>query len=151
MLHDIGASDTCDAGHKSQRFEVEGADAAVELMQSHGNSSKEELSSVWEAIALHTSSGIAERISPMALCLRIGVKIDFGSPGKYEVDLVELQEIQSEVEKRFPRLDIEKVLGDAVAAQAVVNPDKAPRSSWPWCLLVAYQENPNYEGVNPGF
>jgi hypothetical protein len=146
MLHDIGVSSEHNG---EQRFEVEGADAAVKLMQAY-DANKENMSEVWEAIALHTSPGIAERISPLALCVRIGVKIDFARESRYE-EKQGLEVFCAEVEKIFPRLDIEKVLGDAVVTQAVGNPAKAPKASWPWCLLVAHHENPNYEGVNPGF
>ncbi|KAF2663191.1 hypothetical protein BT63DRAFT_129093 [Microthyrium microscopicum] len=146
MFHDIGAT----AEHnEDQRFEVEGADAAVYFMQKY-DSIKSDMEYVWQAISLHTSPGIAERISPIALCLRLAVKLDFGHPHKH-ADETEQVELCSSIEETTPRLSIEKVLGDAIVAQAVTNPVKAPKVSWPWCLLVAYQENPHHEGVNPGF
>jgi hypothetical protein len=146
MLHDIGATPEYDG---EQRFEIEGADAAVKVMQGHG-ASQAQLSSVWEAIALHTTPGISERISPMALCVRLGVTTDFLRPNNYE-DELEMERLRTEVERVLPRLDIEKVLGDAVVSQAVAKPAKAPKASWPWCLLVAHQADPTHEGVNRAF
>ncbi|MEV5426913.1 hypothetical protein AB0K85_29730 [Streptomyces cellulosae] len=52
---------------------------------------------------------------------------------------------------RFPRLGIETVLADAVVAQAVQCPQKAPPSSWPGGLLAAHLAKPTHSGVNPAF
>jgi HD superfamily phosphodiesterase len=148
MLHDIAA--VCHDG--PERFEVEGADMAVDLMKKDNPSTPDfELKSVWEAIALHTSPGIAERISPLALALRIAVKIDFARQSVYEDDKQALELYCKEVESVFERANIEKVLGDAVAEGAVKNPKKAPNVSWPYVLMQAKLANPNYEGANPGF
>ena len=86
----------------------------------------------------------------MALCVRVGVTTDFLRPNKYE-DELEMKRLRAEVENVLPRLDIEKVLGDAVVSQAVAKPAKAPKASWPWCLLVAHEANPSHKGVNPAF
>jgi HD superfamily phosphodiesterase len=47
MFHDMGTADCCDG---PQRFEVEGGDAAVAFLTSHGVS-EEEAHQVWVAIA----------------------------------------------------------------------------------------------------
>ena len=52
MFHDMG---TCAAHDHDQRFEVCGADAAVDYMQTQGMSDSSSQRQVWEAIALHTS------------------------------------------------------------------------------------------------
>jgi HD superfamily phosphodiesterase len=148
MLHDIAA--VCHDGH--ERFEVEGADMAVALMkETDPNTPSSDLKSVWEAISLHTSPGIAERISPLALALRIAVKIDFTRQSVYEEDKKALEEFCTGIEIVFERVDIEKVLGDAVAEGAVKDPRKAPKVSWPYVLMQAKLANPNYEGPNPAF
>jgi HD superfamily phosphodiesterase len=148
MLHDIAS--VCHDGH--ERFEVEGGDTAVALMKRTDPSTpSSELRSVWEAIALHTSPGIAERISPLALALRIAVKIDFARQSVYEDDKAALEKFCEGIETVFERGDIEKVLGDAVTEGAVKNPLKAPKVSWPWILLQGKKANPNYEGANPEF
>jgi HD superfamily phosphodiesterase len=148
MLHDIAAA--CHDG--PERFEVEGADMAVDLMKKTDPfTPSSELKSVWEAIALHTSPGIAERISPLALALRIAVKIDFVRQSVYEEDKEALEEFCKGTEAVFARANIEKILGDAVAEGGVKNPSKAPNVSWPYVLTQAKLANPNYEGPNPAF
>lgn len=73
IFHDMGTSDLYNG---KQRFEVEGADGACAHLHAH-NISKEQSHQVWTAIALHTSPEIAERISPLARLVRLGVLIDF--------------------------------------------------------------------------
>jgi hypothetical protein len=55
------------------------------------------------------------------------------------------------VEGLFPRGEIEKVLGDAVVAQGLRRPEKAPAASWPGILVRSARENPGWEGVNRAF
>ncbi|MCU1416742.1 MAG: hypothetical protein JWP32_916 [Schumannella sp.] len=124
VLHDIGASDAYDG---PQRFEVEAADAAAELVRAHGRP-EQDADQVWQAIALHTSPGIAERRGPVPLLTRIGVRIDFAS-------LVIPADVRAEVESEHPRLGLDKELGALVAAQALKQPEKARASSWPADLV----------------
>ncbi|MGQ4512781.1 HD domain-containing protein [Streptomyces sp. DW26H14] len=127
VLHDLG---TADAHDGPSRFEVEGADAAAELLAAQGVGSAE-IDQVWEAIALHTSPHIAERRGPLALLTRLGVLADFQGPGADHSQLV------AETERAYPRLDIERELTDAVVSQALRKPEKAPEHSWPGGLLRA--------------
>jgi hypothetical protein len=154
ICHDLGASDLYNG---SQRFEVEGADAAKTHLLSHGMS-EESSHQVWIAIALHTTAGIAERIYPLSRLVRYGVMMDFSPATRQAMGAVEYS---SEIEKHLPRLNIEKVLGDAVVGQAehidqsarsfLPNTKKHPKASWPGILLRAHLENPNQDGVNPAF
>lgn len=155
MCHDFGASDVYNG---QQRFEVEGADAASDLCAKH-NMSSDDCHKVWCAIALHTSPGIAERIDPFTRLVRLGVKIDFSSAVREQYGA---QKYAAEIDLLLPRLDIEKVLSDAVVKQAVKIPDhidsttwpdseKHPKASWPGILLRAHLENPGHEGVNYAF
>jgi hypothetical protein len=139
VLHDIG---TADAYNGAQRFEVDGADAAAEFLQSRG-AAADIRQRVWEAIALHTSPGIAERLGPLTRLVRAGVRADF-TPGAREPQ-------RGDIEERYPRDDIERHLGDAVVRQAVANPAKAPAASWPGILLRAHLANPDHGGRNPAF
>ncbi|MGO9154296.1 HD domain-containing protein [Mycobacterium sp.] len=61
VLHDLGAGS---AAPGKQRFEVEGADLAAALLTEHG-CERALIDAVWEAIALHTSFGIADRRGPL--------------------------------------------------------------------------------------
>ena len=124
VLHDIGAFDAFDG---PQRFEVEGADAAAALLRDHGRS-EADVDLVWQAIALHTSPGIAERRGALPLLIRLGVRIDFSSVTIPKAERVE-------VERDLPRLGIDHDLPALVVAQALRQPEKARASSWPADLV----------------
>jgi HD domain len=145
VLHDIG---TAEAYNGRQRFEVDGADAAAAFLESRGAPAAVR-QRVWEAIALHTSPGIAERLGPLTRLTRAGVVSDFAVPpaAPYGVSTA----TRAEIESRYPRGDVERHLADAVVAQAVADPGKAPRSSWPGGLLRAHLADPHREGTNPAF
>lgn len=142
ILHDIGCATQFDG---PQRFEVEGADAAANYLRQH-KVAESDIHEVWQAIALHTSPGIAERISDLARLVRQAVLIDFST----QLDQEGL-DVRSAAEESFPRLDIEKILGDVVVDQALRLPQKAPPASWPGVLLRAKREWPEWDGVNKGF
>lgn len=155
MFHDMGTTDAYNTG--PTRFEIEGGDAAVELLSRYPHISREQRSDVWVAIALHTSPQIAERIHSLARLLRLGPKIDFAGPRELQTlaDLLggarQCESKVKEVEETFPRGAIERVLGDAVVNQALQCPDKAPMVSWPGVMLKIKQENPDWDGVNKAF
>lgn len=145
LFHDSG---TANQYNGDQRFEVESADAAARFLVQH-RWAEESTHSVWEAIALHTSPQIAERIAPLARHTRLGVRIDFGDtallPSSARPALVPA------TEHDYARQDIEQVLANLVVAQALGQPVKAPASSWPAGLLEAHLENTDYLGLNPAF
>ncbi|KAE9403026.1 hypothetical protein BT96DRAFT_1017258 [Gymnopus androsaceus JB14] len=165
MIHDIGATPlfaNLDSD-ELQRFEIEGADAAVALLKASASGfgdtesdtsiSKADLEEVWRAIALHTSPQIAERMGGMVRIVRLAVLTDFGR-GLTVGDGSLKEGLKEEVESKLPRLGIEKVLGDAVVTQALdsrMPEKKAPAASWPNNLLRAHRENPEWEGVNKAF
>ena len=140
VLHDIGTTDEADG---ELRFEVDGADAAARFLAAEGMSAAE-TDLVWEAIALHTSPQIAERRGPITRLTRLGVRGDFG------LDTVAAAE-RSAIEEAYPRLDVEKHLGDAVLEQALRRPEKAPRNSWPASLVRAHHDDPHNTGVSEAF
>jgi hypothetical protein len=148
ILHDIG---TCDKYDGPERFEVEGANAAASFLESKGVP-KEDVRDVWLAIALHTSGGIAENAGDVACLVRRGVMLDFGFLQVSDVLRSEKdRNLKGEIEKEYPRLNVEKVLCDAVVEQAKRNPKKAPKVTWPGSLYEAYLADPEWEGVNKGF
>lgn len=79
---------------------------------------------VWTAIALHTSAGIAERIDPLTRLVRFGVKLDFSKAVRENMGATSYA---AQIEEFLPRLNVEKVLADAVVSQAVKIPERVDR------------------------
>ncbi|MGE7438464.1 HD domain-containing protein [Kitasatospora sp. NPDC001175] len=127
VMHDLGvASD----GAHCQRFEVEGADRAAEFLVGRGVSAAD-ADEVWQAIALHTSPGIAERRGTLCVLVREGVALDFGGPlGTGHVEAVTDEQADA-VHAAYPRLEMIRSLTDAIVAQAAENPKNAPRYTIP--------------------
>jgi hypothetical protein len=121
LLHDIGLTKAADG---DQRFEIDGADYATDLLSEH-DFSTDEARAVWEAIVLHTSPGIAERWNPLTRLVRSGVGMDFGRG----LEVVPADRIDA-IFAGYPRLDMEATLVAEVIAQADANPLKAPRNSF---------------------
>jgi hypothetical protein len=74
VMHDLGLGRLA-AGQA--RFEVEGADLAAALLTEHGIAAPD-VDRVWEAIALHSSVGIAHRRGLLTYLTHRGVFIDAG-------------------------------------------------------------------------
>lgn len=145
LFHDIGTTDQYDG---LQRFEVEGADAAVQYLSRYSMVSAADRQDVWTAIACHTSPQIAERIGELSRLVRMAVIADFGRKGAaWDV----LEPRREALEREFSRAGIEKVLGDAVVEQAKRRPEKAPMASWPGVMYKAYLAEPEWSGVNKMF
>ena len=72
VLHDLGLTAEF---RSNERFEVAGADAAASFLQEEGVT-PERREIVWDAIALHTSVGIASRKRPEIALVHIGAGVD---------------------------------------------------------------------------
>jgi HD domain len=73
MFHDMGLTPRYSS--KSDRFEVDGANAARAFLRQH-NISQQEIDTVWTAIALHTTPGIPQYMHPVVALLTNGVEMD---------------------------------------------------------------------------
>jgi hypothetical protein len=73
MFHDIGLID----GHRSanERFEIDGANAARRFLEEHGVP-EEDVMTVWDAIALHTTPEIPAYKQPEVALVTAGVEFD---------------------------------------------------------------------------
>lgn len=116
VLHDLGVG-TAAAG--KERFEIEGADLAATLLTEHG-CDRTVVDAVWEAIALHSSFGIAARRGPICYLVNAGVGIDFGRNADFIDDRT-----ATAIHARYPRQAMAKSLMDAIAAHAQRSPDAA--------------------------
>ena len=78
ILHDLGISER---GNGDQRFEVDGADLAAEFLREQGVD-EDRVQVVWDAVALHTSDGIAGRKGPEVALSQIGIAADILGRGR---------------------------------------------------------------------
>jgi hypothetical protein len=72
VLHDLGLTTEF---RGTERFEVVGADAAAAFLKNQGVDD-ERRAIIWDAIALHTSVGIASRKRPEIALVHIGAGVD---------------------------------------------------------------------------
>jgi hypothetical protein len=120
LLHDLGLGAKADG---TQRFEVQGADLAATLLRGLGWS-EGSIDRVWEAIALHTSGGIAERRSLLSRLTREGVLADLGRH-----PLISLDDAAS-VHEMYPREEATRTIVDA----AVLHAARSPAAGAPYTL-----------------
>jgi HD domain len=73
MFHDIGLV----PGHRSahERFEIDGANAARRFLESHGLP-EQQVMTVWESIALHTTPEVPAYKQPEVQLVTLGVEYD---------------------------------------------------------------------------
>ncbi|MFJ7910726.1 HD domain-containing protein [Kitasatospora sp. NPDC096204] len=118
-LHDLG---TGSLAKGEARFEVEGADLAADLLRQH-HVPETDVDRVWEAIALHASTGIAERRGLLSYLTSEGVSADFGRNA--DVVAPHAQRIHA----AYPRLAMVRSLVDAIVERAARSAAAAPRYS----------------------
>ena len=73
MFHDLGL--THHYSSKTDRFEVDGANAARDFLRRHRIEPRD-IDTVWTAIALHTTPGIPQYMHPVVALVTAGVEMD---------------------------------------------------------------------------
>ncbi|MDT7800946.1 MAG: hypothetical protein QOI78_4379 [Actinomycetota bacterium] len=116
VLHDLGLGSLAEGG---ARFEVEGADLAASVLTEHGVAAAD-VDRVWEAIALHSSLGIADRRGLLTSLTHKGVFIDAGNFTGLGPALREA------VYAAYPRPDGERWIEDAIVEHAARSAAAAP-------------------------
>jgi hypothetical protein len=101
VFHDLGLTPHYSSPDK--RFEVDGANAARDFLKSHGLPEKS-LQLVWDAVALHTTIGIAEYKEPEVALMNSGVGLDVLGKGYEDLS----KENREEIISLFPRTDFKK-------------------------------------------
>lgn len=101
VFHDLGL--TKKYSSTSLRFEVDGANAARDFLRGHGLP-EEKLRLVWDAIALHTTIGIAEHKEAEVALMYSGVGLDVMGVGYEAIS----DEHRNEIVTLFPRTDFKK-------------------------------------------
>ena len=126
VMHDLGLGRLA-AGQA--RFEVEGADLAAALLTEHGVAAPD-VDRVWEAIALHSSVGIAHRRGLLTYLTHRGVFIDAGrDTAGIPAGLIQ------RVRTAYPHRAGRRYLADAIAGHAARSEAAAPPGSLGFELL----------------
>jgi HD domain-containing protein len=116
IMHDLGLGASA---RGKERFEVEGADLAAGLLGQHGVAAVD-VDRVWEAIALHSSVGIAGRRGLLTSLTHKGV---FTDAGRF-ADLPEA--LRQQVFAAYPRPAGDSSIRDAIVAHAKRSQAAAP-------------------------
>lgn len=98
MFHDLGLVPKYSS--ESDRFEVDGANAAREFLLQH-RIAQQDVDDVWTAIALHTTPGIPQYMHPVVALVTAGVELDVLGIGLADLD----GDTRDEVLRRFPRTE----------------------------------------------
>jgi uncharacterized protein (TIGR02246 family) len=127
ILHDIGLSEQANG---QQRFEVDGADTAAAFLRWRGVEERR-IAIAWDAIALHTSPGIANRKAAEVALTRAGFLIDVIGADRENLPAG----LADELHALLPRADLAYALSDAVRAQAMAKPQTANPLTFAGVLL----------------
>jgi hypothetical protein len=95
-FHDLGL--TKKFSSQDERFEVDGANAARQFLSTH-DVPEEQIQTVWEAIALHTTPGITHHMRPEVALLYSGVGLDVLGRGLEQFP----SELREQIVARYPR------------------------------------------------
>ncbi|WP_280402903.1 HD domain-containing protein [Nocardia carnea] len=130
MLHDLGATDYANG---DQRFEVDGADAAADFLRKKGVD-EQRIQTVWNAVALHTSDGIAHRFGTVEALMQMGTGADIAGLRR---ELLPAG-FADRVHAVWPRYDLGYAFGEMLAKQVRDNPAKGSWFSFPGQLCQLY-------------
>jgi hypothetical protein len=95
-FHDLGLSKKFSS--ENERFEVDGANAARQFLCAH-SVPEEQVRTVWEAIALHTTPGITQHMQPEVALLYSGVGLDVLGRGLDQFS----SELREQIVAKYPR------------------------------------------------
>jgi hypothetical protein len=116
LFHDLGLT-TSYATH-DRRFEVDGADVARDFLLDHGRTAAE-ATTVWTAIALHTTPGVPEFLDPEIALVTAGVETDVLGIGYRDLP----QSAIDAVVAAHPRVDFKDSILAAFTAGNVHRPE----------------------------
>jgi HD domain-containing protein len=131
VMHDLGLGEHAPG---EARFEVEGADLAADVLRKHGVA-EPDINRVWEAIALHSSVGIADRCGLLTSLTHRGVFIDAGRVTDALAD-----RLRQDVLSAYPRSAGDRSIADAIVAHATRSEAAAPPGSLAFELLRQHRE-----------
>lgn len=115
LLHDLGLVEAFQT--PTERFEVDGADAAQRFLEQR-NVNPPSVALVWDAIALHTTMGIAARKRPEIALISFGSGLDFTGNGLEKIPADALAEVLS----AFPRAGFKQAALDTIVSLCRTKP-----------------------------
>jgi hypothetical protein len=131
VLHDLGLTAEF---RGAERFEVVGADAADAFLKDQGvDPERREI--IWDAIAFHTSVGIASRKRPEIALVHIGAGVDVIG---LELDRLPPAVVAETIEA-FPRHDFKRTFFTAVVETIAQAPQSAAMT---WMCEIANEHVP---------
>jgi hypothetical protein len=123
VLHDLGVTDHANG---DQRFEVDGADAAARFLRDHGVE-ESQVVTIWQAIALHTSVGLAHRFGAVQAITQMGIAADIVDTERQMLPAG----FADMVHAAWPRDDLGYAFAELIARQVEDNPAKGPPLTFP--------------------
>jgi hypothetical protein len=139
MFHDLGL--TARQSSKTDRFEVDGADAARDFLRQH-RIDQQDIDTVWTAIAIHTTPGIPQYMHPVIALVNAGVLMDV-----LGVEYEKFTEAQrNSVVEAYPRAP----LFEEEIIQAFYDGVKHKPETAYWTIMadVIAEKDPNYHPIN---
>lgn len=101
LFHDLGLTNQYSSD--DLRFEVDGANAAKQFLETH-NFNQSDIQLVWDAIALHTTIGIAEHKEDNVALLFHGVGMDVMGDNFEQYN----DDVRKAIVEKFPRNDFKR-------------------------------------------
>jgi hypothetical protein len=123
ILHDLGVTEYANG---DQRFEVDGADAAARFLRDRGVA-EARVTTVWQAIALHTSVGVAHKFGTEQAVVQLGISADIIGLDRQMLPTG----FADDVHLSWPRHDAGFALAELIADQVETNPAKGPPLTFP--------------------
>jgi hypothetical protein len=128
ILHDLGWDHTGELVSKDKRFEVDGAIAArnwIESQKKDGMATEwddHRIQLVWDTIALHTTPSICAYKEPVVALVGAGIAADFGGP-KTDPTGTLTWEQYNVVKSEFPRLNLAAGVRKKICGFAETKPE----------------------------
>ena len=137
ILHDLGITGF---GSGEQRFEVDGADAAAGFLRDQG-CPEDQVTVVWQSIALHTSVGLGHRFGTDHAVCHGGIDLDVVGARK---DVLP-SGFADRVHDAWPRHNLGFVIAEAIARDVQADPRKAPPFSFPGHVHHLFNDAPSID------
>src|SRR5215813_11545812 len=115
ILHDIGLTANVSGPN---RFEVNGADAALSFIQGNGLSDRR-VQLIWDLVALNSTPSLALHKEPEVAVGTMGIGLDYGGFGKEALPTADVERILS----AFPRLSMKRQFAEACCRIVTAKPE----------------------------